>query len=87
VGEHGLYGDLIEWSTAAVLPSLRDGSYRFAVRFEDELGNPQSDPLQVVTVEVAGEPRPPTELRMIGFADGQLSLGWSHSPDLVDLAA
>jgi hypothetical protein len=85
-GEYGLYNDYLEWSTAGVLPTLRDGTYRFAIRLEDQHGTVQSDALQEVAIEVRGTPRPPRNLRMVSYAAGNLTVAWEHSLDLVDQA-
>lgn len=82
-GEAGLHGNRVTWSTRSVLPALRDGSYTFAVRLEDELGNVQAAALATATILVAGVPRPPTGLRYVGYSNGAVQLAWRHSPDLL----
>jgi len=85
-GEDGVYNDYLTWTTAIVLPTLRDGIYKFAVRFEDALGTVQTDSLIEATITLGGVPRPPIELASDGYSGGNLDLSWIHSPDLEDLA-
>jgi hypothetical protein len=85
-GEHGLYCDYVEWTTAGVLPTLRDGVYKFAVRLEDEYGTVQTESLVEVSITIKGVPRAPRNVRRVSFASGQLTVAWDHSLDLVDLA-
>ena len=84
LGEDGLYNDYFTWSTDRVFRALRDGSYKFAVRFEDEHGTVQTDALVETAVEIRGVPRPPVELRFVGWDDvsDEIDLAWEHSPDL-----
>ncbi len=85
-GELGLYNDDITWRTdSTAMPTLRDGAYKFAIRFVDECGTAQTDPLQEVTVIVRGTPRPPTRLRTTGWNSqaNELGVSWTASPDLV----
>ena len=67
-----------------MLPALRDGAYKFAIRLQDALGTVQADALQEETITVEGAPRPPRSLTFIQWDadDGELDLSWSHSPDL-----
>lgn len=82
---HGEYGDRVEWSTGERLPTLRDGAYKFAIRMEDEYGTIQTDALEVIDVNVAGTPRPPVNVRFVGWdaGDGEIDVAWGHSPDLI----
>lgn len=80
--EAGLYGDRLSWGTQSVLPALRDGTYKFAIRFEDEAGTIQTDALIVATIVVAGVPRPPRNLQFTGYSGGSVGLSWTASPDM-----
>jgi hypothetical protein len=83
-GEDGYYNDYLTWKTDRVLPWLRDGAYKFAVRFEDKFGTKQTDGLVQVSVDVRGDPRPPTQFEFAGWddVDGEIDLAWRHTPDL-----
>jgi len=81
-GPFGEHVDAASWSTSELLPTLRDGLYKFAVLMEDELGTDQVEPLAEAEVLVAGTPRPPRDPRLVSFAAGVLTVGWTHSPDL-----
>lgn len=85
-GEAGLHGNLVTWTTQSVLPTLRDGTYRFAIALFDAFGNEMSGGVQEVAVVVAGVPRPPTNFSLVEWDsdDGRLVVSWNHSPDLQD---
>jgi|GEM_PF-1420287 len=85
IGDDGLYSDYFTWRTDSVLATLRDGKYKFAVRFQDRYGNVQADPLRVVDVTVAGVPRSPRNLAfdVVNDPTPTITLTWDHSRDLI----
>ncbi len=83
VGDCGLNTDVVTFSTAEVLPALRDGDYTFWIEYLGPLSEP-SDSMAQVNVTVIGTPRPPSRLTYTGWdaEQGTIGLAWDASPDV-----
>lgn len=83
VGECGLNAELAEFCTDEVLPALRDGTYAFYVEMVGPYGAVSAS-MAEQSVEVAGPPRPPANVRFTGWngTNETIGLAWTASPDV-----
>lgn len=81
----GAYGVGASFYTWRFPFPLRDGDYRIAALYADELGNVQDPPGTILVLTVAAVPRPPLDLRVT--SDGvTLAASWTHSPEFAATA-
>jgi hypothetical protein len=86
LGQLGYYSDNWSWETTESRPplvGLRDGPYRFGVRFFDAAGNRDAAPGPEAVIVVASAPRPPRNLTAAA-GPGSILLNWTHSRDVED---
>jgi hypothetical protein len=84
IGSLGLYVDRWRWNTSQAQPrlaGLRDGPYRFGLRFFDEVGNLDLGDVPEATVIVMNTPRPPRDLSVTPAGD-TITLNWTSSLDI-----
>jgi hypothetical protein len=86
-GQLGLFTDRRSWSTTKATPrlaGLRDGPYRFGVRFLDVLGNRDAAAGPEATIVVKNTPRPPQNVTATPGPGppGRVTLNWTHSRDV-----
>ncbi|MFB3893215.1 MAG: hypothetical protein ACE15C_14460 [Phycisphaerae bacterium] len=80
---YGLWGQFSPMAMAFITQLLADGTYLFAVCARDEAGNETHPAAQTASVTLAGQPRPPANLKATAYAAGSdtVTFTWTRSPD------